>query len=202
MEPSLSRRERKKLATRQRLMQAALQLFSEHGYDATTVEEIAEAADVAKSTFFNYFETKEAIVPALMEWRLTHLEDTISATSTAPVSSVERIKRLLHLVIDDPLANPALARQLFMVQRGQQNMQPIFALTALISEQVRQAQQAGEIRDDVNPTDIGSIIRAVFLHQVVNWHCGDKQLPLSATIDRMINILMEGIAGPNWRPSP
>ena len=54
----LSRRERKKKETRQRLLEAALRLFQEFGYDDTTVEEITRAADVAKSTFFNYFETK------------------------------------------------------------------------------------------------------------------------------------------------
>jgi hypothetical protein len=51
---SLSRRERKKLATRQALLMAALSLFRGKGYDATTVEEITERADVAKGIFFNY----------------------------------------------------------------------------------------------------------------------------------------------------
>ncbi|MER6945521.1 helix-turn-helix domain-containing protein [Nonomuraea sp. NPDC000554] len=55
-------RERKKEQTRQRICEVALRLFDERGYEAVTVNEIAEAAGVAKVTLFNYFPTKECLV--------------------------------------------------------------------------------------------------------------------------------------------
>jgi AcrR family transcriptional regulator len=55
-------RERKKAKTRAAIQEAALQLFERQGYDATTVDQIAELADVSQSTFFRYFPTKEDVV--------------------------------------------------------------------------------------------------------------------------------------------
>jgi AcrR family transcriptional regulator len=58
----LGLRERKKVRTRAALQRHALQLFTEKGYRDTTIEQIAEAAEVSPSTFFRYFATKEDIV--------------------------------------------------------------------------------------------------------------------------------------------
>src|SRR5260370_41803988 len=59
------RRQRRSAAIRERLFQAALQLFAEKGFAETTVEDITNAADVGKGTFFNYFPSKDHILLAL-----------------------------------------------------------------------------------------------------------------------------------------
>ncbi|MFG2714189.1 TetR/AcrR family transcriptional regulator [Streptomyces goshikiensis] len=58
----MGRRERKKAATRKALADAALRLFIEHGYDAVTLHDVAEAADVSTTTLLKYFPGKEALV--------------------------------------------------------------------------------------------------------------------------------------------
>jgi AcrR family transcriptional regulator len=62
-----SRRDRNKLRTRARLQRAALELFAAQGYDATTVAQITEAADVSLRTFFRYFDAKDDVLFACGE---------------------------------------------------------------------------------------------------------------------------------------
>jgi AcrR family transcriptional regulator len=58
----MSLRDRKKMKTRISVQQQAMRLFREQGYSETTVEQIAEAAEISPSTFFRYFPTKESVV--------------------------------------------------------------------------------------------------------------------------------------------
>ncbi|HKV88873.1 MAG TPA: TetR family transcriptional regulator [Candidatus Dormibacteraeota bacterium] len=55
-------RERKKLKTKSAIQREAIRLFLEQGYEDTTVEQIADAAEISPSTFFNYFSSKEDVV--------------------------------------------------------------------------------------------------------------------------------------------
>jgi len=59
-------RERKRAATRQRIVETAIALFEQRGIDAVTIEEIAAAAEVGKGTIYNYFDTKEDIIVAFL----------------------------------------------------------------------------------------------------------------------------------------
>jgi AcrR family transcriptional regulator len=77
-EPTVSLRERKKLATRRLLRRAALELVAERGLANVTVEDIAEAAEVSPRTFFNYFPSKEAVLFGGDPDRAAELRDGIA----------------------------------------------------------------------------------------------------------------------------
>ena len=88
-------RERKKAKTRASIQAHALRLFAEQGYHETTVEQIADAAEVSPSTFFRYFPTKEDVVlydqfdPQLIEAFLAQ------PAELSPVAAVRRAMRLV-----------------------------------------------------------------------------------------------------------
>src|ERR1700740_2696943 len=72
------RRQRRSAEIRERLFRAALKRFGEKGFAETTVEDITNAADVGKGTFFNYFPSKEHILLAFGEMQLAKLEAAIA----------------------------------------------------------------------------------------------------------------------------
>lgn len=72
-DPALGLRERKKQRTRATLVDVAARLCAERGYDNTTVDQIAEAAEVSPRTFSRYFPNKEAVIGALIEDTSEHV---------------------------------------------------------------------------------------------------------------------------------
>src|ERR1700746_71916 len=86
-----SRRERKKLEIRARILATAIELFSKRGLEVVTVEEVAEAADIGKGTIYNYFSTKEDIVVAFM----ADLEAKVQARAQRLATSTGTLESIL-----------------------------------------------------------------------------------------------------------
>src|SRR5438067_3070486 len=122
-----------KEATRKRILRAARRLFAQKGYEATTTRDIAETAEIASGTLFNYFPTKEAIVAflaneaigdALAEARLGkrestrqtgHGEDTLEEDLFALVASglrkLKQLRKHLPFLLETSLSPLAIAPQ-------------------------------------------------------------------------------------------
>ena len=77
----MGRRERRAAATRLRLFRCALRLFAKRGFQNVTVEDITEAADVGKGTFFNYFESKDHVLGVMAEIQLGKVREAASRAS-------------------------------------------------------------------------------------------------------------------------
>ncbi|MBN8950041.1 MULTISPECIES: TetR family transcriptional regulator [unclassified Rhizobium] len=99
------RRERKRRQTRERIEAAALKLFLERGFDATTIEDITEAADVSKRSFFDYFPSKEDVVTA---WQDGFARELIGAIAAQPeaASVVEVIEAAVNSALRTAMADP------------------------------------------------------------------------------------------------
>lgn len=91
-------RERKKAKNRASIQQHALRLFREQGYEATTIDQIAEAADVSVSTVFRYFHTKEDLV---VSDDYDFLFIRAFRAQPAELSPVEALRRAIYTTFED-----------------------------------------------------------------------------------------------------
>jgi len=193
----LGRRERRKEETRKQIFQAAMKLFGKKGVFATTVEEITEAADVGKGTFFNYFPSKEAILSALAERQLgvinTAVERAQTAESVRPVlkdmcrelSSVPgRSQILLRSLLGMVLSNK------FMFELFQSVLSKGRERVALI---VERGQHLGEIRRDIPATIIARCLQQVAFGTNFIW-AASQASDLMEWHETSMDLLWRGIA--------
>jgi AcrR family transcriptional regulator len=156
------RREASKQATSAALRAAAMRLFAEQGYDATTVADIAGAARVTHRTFYRYFDSKEALLSDEFGSWLTTLADAIRARPAAepPVTAV---RHALLSVSQQAGAEPAPALWLFGDQPARAGLRrsgprPLLRLEATITGAVLDRSSAG--RTAAAPPDPGEEFQA------------------------------------------
>ena len=104
-----NRRDRRKLATRQALIDATHDLLASRSMDALSVDEIAMRADVAKGTFYNYFADKDALAREIASDVRTQIETQITRANEGIEDPAERIGRAFCCVIGLALSAPKQA---------------------------------------------------------------------------------------------
>jgi AcrR family transcriptional regulator len=101
------RRARRSAAIRQSLFLAALDLFAVKGFAETTVEDITEAADVGKGTFFNYFPSKEHLLVAFSDMQIGKLQAAVDSVSESREPMPAFLRSLSVNMTAEPARNHA-----------------------------------------------------------------------------------------------
>jgi AcrR family transcriptional regulator len=185
--PVATRRERRSAELRERLFRSALALFASKGYAETTVEDITEAADVGKGTFFNYFPSKEHILMAFGEMQLAKLESVISEAQKSGRPMPEVLRTLVMRMTEEPIRNPAIVRALLQANLASV---PVRGEMLRIHEQNRRL--ISEIRTDMPAEEIAQVWRQMVFGTLMFWSLvGDETLV--ARIETAIRLLWGGI---------
>jgi AcrR family transcriptional regulator len=189
------RRERHKRAMYERLYTASIDLFTEQGYEETLIEDITERADVARGTFFNYFDKKEEVIVAWGERRRDTLKVELGAIAGGGLDVLTCLENCMR----------ALARINKLEWRTTQVMlaawvrcgHPIFEepyATSLFAEIVNAGKQAGEIGDHVDPSLVGNILRDVYLGTLYRYVGRGKQpTTLANELVTTLRLVMNGV---------
>jgi len=194
----LDRRQRRSAEIRKRLFRAALQLFAQKGFAETTVEDITEAADVGKGTFFNYFPSKDHILLAFGEMQLAKLEAAIETARRTNEPMPEFLRGLGARMTQEPVRNPAIIRALLQaylssrpVRQGMVDLQK--RVHALHTQMIQLGQDRGEIRNDLPPAEIAHVFRQTIFGTLLVWslYGDDTLLP---RMEAAFQILWSGLA--------
>jgi AcrR family transcriptional regulator len=204
--PSSSRRERRSAQIRELLFRSALALFAEKGFAETTVEDITNAADVGKGTFFNYFPSKEHILLAFGEMQLGKLQAAVEEARHTDEPLPEFLRSLGLRMTEEPMRNPAIVRALLQaylsstpVREGMLDLQK--RVLALHSEMIQLAQQRGAVRNDVPALEIAQVIRQAIFGTLLIWTLyGDASLV--SRMETTFDILWTGLAPRNSSSAP
>src|SRR6202050_4013881 len=171
---SNGRRERRSVETRERLFRAALDLFARKGFTETTVEDITQAADVGKGTFFNYFPSKDHILLAFGEMQLGKLQTAVEEARGSGEPMPQFLRSLGIRMTQEPIRHPGIIRTLLQaylsttpVRAAMLDLQT--RVHALHTEIVLIGQERGEIRKDLPATETAHVFRMTFFGTLLIW---------------------------------
>lgn len=183
----LSRRERKKQETREKLFTSAMQLFKTHGFSATSIEQITQNADVGKGTFYNYFPSKEAVV--------------IEYSREAFRSLLEKGRQQTSLNVRDRLANVLRNWADFMVaereiawiairnrEQGEFDTDLHYGLQAILTL----GQRYGEISCHFDPGFLAENLEGMMLQHFISWYI-TREGNLYEEMEGVLQLFFDGL---------
>ena len=207
----MGRREEKREATRQEILNAAADLFRAKGYEATSVDDIVLAANLAKGTFYYHFQKKDDLVLAMQESQLKEA----AGIAREALANGESPRKVLFTYLAKAAKwtedNSELARAIFRHKFEKMQNQcpageehgPPPSIKAyffdLLIEIIEKAQKVGELRSDMKAAEIAQVVVPVVMSARMSWLMvgrgpgGGEPESLSTIMERAMRVLLDGL---------
>jgi AcrR family transcriptional regulator len=202
-QPPGSLRERKKDRTRRTLQAEAVRLFAAKGFEATTIEEIAAAAEVAPRTFFRYFPTKEEVVfwsehQPMLAGHVAARPDDEPAAQALRHGLTDGLASFYDQDRERLLERSKLAcRTPALQRRWRQQQADLAAGMAQIL-----AHRLGVHADDLEVRALAAALAAALFVAIEEWQAHDGQGDLRGLIDRSLDAVLAGPVSVTATPKP
>src|ERR1035437_592979 len=196
--PGSGRRQRRAVETRLRLFRCALHLFAERGFPSVTVEEITEAADVGKGTFFNYFESKEHVLGVMAEIQLSKMKEALTAAGHRSQKIQSVLHRLAQRLVEEPGRSPSLARAFISSFLASEGVRTIISHNMkegrrMIAQIVEAGQERGEIDPNLKKDKVAMQLMQTCIGTVLLWSL-DETPALKVRIENSFQHFWRAIA--------
>jgi AcrR family transcriptional regulator len=190
------RRERKKLQTRRRIVDGAIALFAARGYEATTMNDIAESADVSRATVFNAFPRKADLVLAWFTDRRAELAKRLAAVDSRTTGTATRLRIAYRAIADvfdrDPSTGRAMVRA--WLQAGGPLLTSDSDTSGIFADAIREGQRRGDVASSLDAERAGRLLFDAYLGVLYRWvDLDDSRAGIEEDLLAVLDMLLAGI---------
>ena len=192
-------RTRKKRLTRERILDEALRLFAERGFEGTTADDIAAAADVSRRTFFRYYPRKEDVV---IEWKRQGAEAVRAAVAARPPEEppLTAVHRALSAIVEQYQAEADVVLGLVRLIESSPTLRARAAgeypsWEASIAEEIA-ARLGVDPHTDLRPRLVAQLGMAILSTAVEAWTARGGQGEMAALLDEAFEAAADQLAAP------
>lgn len=193
--PGEGRMERKKKETRQKIVSVAMDLFQRQGFHNTTMEQIAEEADVARKTLYNHFPVKEAIVDEYVRGiskgftqEAFEILQNLPDTRSRLLASLDKVYEWVE--INPEITGICLGYRLKNMVQGSEYSSG--GTQSLIAEIIRLGRQAGEIRRDISVKMLVTQVDILRGAIVLEWLNDSSRSDLRKEMAKLVDLFLYG----------
>jgi len=189
----------KKKVKRKSIIDAAIEVFSRNGFQNSTISEIAQKANVAEGTIYQYFRNKEDLFFSIPIDKTKEFYGELELHLQGIKGSINKVRKFVWFYIHHLQANPEYARALMLEMRVNRNFirtktyEAFRPMTHRILEIIEEGQEEGAIRKDVDMYTIRHLILGSLEHIVTRWVLKDEKYDLLAQYDDILKLIIPGI---------
>ncbi|MTI84492.1 MAG: TetR/AcrR family transcriptional regulator [Firmicutes bacterium] len=200
MEPIKGNRiERKKEETKKKIIAVAMDLFHKHGFDQTTIDQIAMEVDIAKGTIYNHFSVKEAIISEYIYRTfkeetpaLTHLLQQLPDTRSRLISLFRKSLEWVEFEFDKNLYKKYFAYRMQTFEQSFRGQSLRSGFNIILGQIIDMGQQAEEIRKDVPTEVLAHQLESIHSFMVAAWLAIPESFSVEERITWNVDLFING----------
>jgi AcrR family transcriptional regulator len=193
--------------TRDDLLELVVRVFNERGYEAASMEDLAKASGLTKSTFYHHISGKEELLGLAVDRALDALSAVFDdeLVGTGPMRAVDRLQRAVRRTAEVLLAELPYVTLLLRVRGNTEVERAALARRRAFDDRlaglVRDAAAAGEIRSDIEPRLVSRLLFGM-VNSITEWYRPASRLSQPQIVRAVVELAMTGLRAPDFRRGP
>jgi len=195
----LTRTKKKKLRTQELIIDTTMDLLERQAFDKTTMEQIADVADIAKGTLYNYYSCKEEIISAYIKRSFASENQNKIKEINKLNSTTERLYYLFDQLLNGVKKSREIFEKFLIYQMKQlvsfekdQNQESGIGAPILVILKI--GQESGEIRNDLSIELLSEFTLFVFIELVKTYYLNTESFNQEACINKSISLFNHGVS--------